>query len=493
MNPRTPSPKIERTGILLGLWLLLTAGFLATSIGSYLVSRKAIHHAIEATELPMTSDTVYSEIQKDLVRPILISSMMSRDTFLRSWVLSGENDPTSITRYLREIQEQYGAFTSFFISEKSRVYYQAKGVLKTVSPEDPRDTWYFRVREMQTPYEINVDPDLANRDKLTIFINYRVFDYSDRFIGATGVGLNVDSVMQMIENYEHRYGRTIFLTDKDGRIALSGSGQSGWLDHGITHLRDFEALGPLTDDILRGEKGAFQFKEQGRLRFLNVRYIPELKWFLIVLKKEDQELEGIQRTLSLNLLACGGVVLAVLALVYWAISGYQNKIEKMATTDTLTGLANRLTIEQALSSSSETAKKQAAPLCIAMLDIDHFKAINDRYGHLLGDRVLREVAQHFQQWSTQKHSVGRWGGEEFLIVMPDTPLAKASELVDNIRRTLSETAIPSLPDMLTISAGITQLKPDDTIETFIDRADLLLYKAKNNGRNQVVSSGQPRQ
>jgi len=128
-RPRSLSDKAR---LIVALWLLLSAGFLATTLVSYFVSRDAIRESIVATELPLTSDNVYSEIQKDLVRPILISSMMSRDTFLRDWMVSGERDAEQMTRYLKEIMLHYGAFTSFFVSEPTQTYYQAGGILKTV-------------------------------------------------------------------------------------------------------------------------------------------------------------------------------------------------------------------------------------------------------------------------------------------------------------------------------------------------------------------------
>ncbi|HSC84846.1 MAG TPA: GGDEF domain-containing protein, partial [Pseudomonas sp.] len=161
------TPRKTQVTLLLLLLVLLFGGFLATTLASYYASRDNIRYSIVNTELPLTSDNIYSEIQKDLIRPTLIASMMSHDTFLRDWVLAGEQDAEPMTRYLREVQEHYGAYTSFFISEKTRTYYQAKGVLKQVREGEPRDAWYFRVRNMAEPYEISVDPDLANQDRLT--------------------------------------------------------------------------------------------------------------------------------------------------------------------------------------------------------------------------------------------------------------------------------------------------------------------------------------
>lgn len=173
----------DRRGLLLGLWLLLTGGFVTTTLIGYQVSKQAIRSAIIQQELPLTSSNIYSEIQKDLVRPVLISSTMASDTFVRDWVMGGERNVDDIARYLREVKQRYGAFSSFFVSEKSATYYTGDGVLKRVSPTEPRDAWYYRVRDMKEDYEINVDPDLANKDALTIFINYKVFDFKGNYIG----------------------------------------------------------------------------------------------------------------------------------------------------------------------------------------------------------------------------------------------------------------------------------------------------------------------
>ncbi|NOP02815.1 GGDEF domain-containing protein, partial [Klebsiella pneumoniae] len=93
--------------------------------------------------------TVYSEIQKDLIRPVLIASMMAEDTFLRDWVLSGEQHTERMTRYLSEVLGKQDIFTSFFVSDRTLTYSQAKGVLKPVQPGTWRDAWYFRLRELK--------------------------------------------------------------------------------------------------------------------------------------------------------------------------------------------------------------------------------------------------------------------------------------------------------------------------------------------------------
>ncbi|MCG8508608.1 MAG: diguanylate cyclase, partial [Rhodospirillales bacterium] len=118
------------------LTILLATGFILTSLVSYFVARDSLTTQIEENTLPLTSDNIYSEIQRDLLRPIFISSLMAHDTFVRDWALAGEIDEDRIIRYLAEIQKRYGTVTSFFVSERSRKYYHSSGVLKTVTQED---------------------------------------------------------------------------------------------------------------------------------------------------------------------------------------------------------------------------------------------------------------------------------------------------------------------------------------------------------------------
>src|SRR5690606_9595476 len=95
--------------------------------------------------------------------------------------------------------------------------------LKQVQEGEPRDAWYFRVRAMAEPYEISVDPDLANGDRLTFFINFKVFDYEEQLIGVAGVGLTVDAVVKLVDDYQRRYDRSIYFTDRSGQLVLTGA------------------------------------------------------------------------------------------------------------------------------------------------------------------------------------------------------------------------------------------------------------------------------
>ena len=470
--------------LLVVLWVLLSAGFCAVSLGSYQVSRDAIREALIARELPLTSSNIYSEIQKDLVRPVLISSTMAHDTFLRDWVLTGERDPESMTRYLREVKDRFGTFVSFFVSEKTGRYYSGDGAQRPLRSEDGSDEWYRRVREMREPYEINVDVDSRNRDALTVFVNYRVVDYEGRFIGATGVGLAVDNVQKLLADYQQRYRRTIYFVDMTGRIVLFGS-QASQVN---PDLRSIEGLRGLVDRILKEKAGSYQYDADASHRLLNVSYVPELKWLLFVENSEEESLQAIRRTLFVNLAIALLSTVVVLCLTHIAVRRYQRRIEQMATTDKLTGLLNRQAFDMLIERIAAEARRKSEPVMLLLADIDHFKSINDRFGHLAGDRVLKRTATLLQQRLRGSDIVARWGGEEFLIALKDCQLEEAVRLAEELRGDVERLRV-ELDDGqvigLTLSVGVSPFDGFEPIDAAIGRADAGLYEAKRGGRNRV--------
>lgn len=472
--------------VLILVTLFLALGFLGTTIISYQVSRNAIRDSILTQELPLTSDNVYSEILKDLVRPVFVASMMANDTFLRDWTLDGERDREQLTRYLREVMGKYGAFTSFFISEKSRNYYHPTGILKQVSELENRDAWYYRVRAMPEPYEINVDADMANRDLLTIFINYRVQDYHGNFIGAAGVGLTVEAVRSAITQYQERFDRRISFVDPQGRILLAGDRAR----YHETNIHFIDGLRTLAPDILSVKTGSYEYKNGGKTYLLNVRYIPELKWYLFVEKPEDGALAGIRRTLYVNIAVCLAVTILVVFITSLSLSRYQSRMEEMATTDKLTGLLNRQTLDVLFQQALSLARRSNEPLSVVLTDLDHFKAVNDRHGHLKGDAVLARFAACLKQQLRASDVVCRWGGEEFLMILKDCDAAAASALAEKLREaTAADGELAALvPGGITASFGVAQHTEGESVESLVGRADRAMYAAKQEGRNRVKTS-----
>lgn len=167
----------------------------------------------------------------------------------------------------------------------------------------------------------------------------------------------------------------------------------------------------------------------------------------------------------------------------------QKQLKKLASTDELTGLKNRRQIMQRLSEEFERSTRLSEPLCVIILDIDHFKRINDTYGHPCGDQVLKQVALSISDSLRRYDSIGRIGGEEFLIVMPGAFLEDARTLAERQLHTIRNESFSDGQNTfsLTVSAGVSMLAPTDKhVSTLIKRADSALYAAKQNGRDQIM-------
>jgi diguanylate cyclase (GGDEF)-like protein/PAS domain S-box-containing protein len=156
------------------------------------------------------------------------------------------------------------------------------------------------------------------------------------------------------------------------------------------------------------------------------------------------------------------------------------EVQKLAASDALTGLPNRRALDDQLPREMARALRAASPLCLAIIDIDHFKAYNDTYGHLAGDAVLRGCAAAWDGALRGEDTILRFGGEEFLVVLPDCAAPEASEIVERLRA--------ATPEGQTCSAGLAVWKPGETVDDLVGRADAALYEAKESGRDRLVSA-----
>jgi diguanylate cyclase (GGDEF)-like protein len=159
-------------------------------------------------------------------------------------------------------------------------------------------------------------------------------------------------------------------------------------------------------------------------------------------------------------------------------------LERLALTDPLTGLSNRRAGSRALEREAIRARRAASPFSIALLDLDRFKSINDVHGHSLGDDVLCEVSRILTSTFRASDLAVRWGGDEFLVLLPDVNLEGATAFAERVRLQVEALSFPGVPKV-TLSAGIVEIQPDESPRAAIARADARLYEAKAAGRNRV--------
>ena len=195
---------------------------------------------------------------------------------------------------------------------------------------------------------------------------------------------------------------------------------------------------------------------------------------------------GVDYSLIAKLVA-GFLVLGAIGL-YWSLrlKRLNNELKRLAQTDLLTGLYNRSMLDEQLRQELERARRYNRPFSLVMLDIDRFKSVNDDFGHLMGDKVLIAISATAKNSLRTTDILGRWGGEEFLVLCPETGTAEALLVAERIRAAVNQATYPTKRSH-SLSAGVASLGPVDTADTLLQRADTALYAAKESGRNKVCS------
>ncbi|MBA2922835.1 GGDEF domain-containing protein [Pseudomonas sp. P7] len=200
------------------------------------------------------------------------------------------------------------------------------------------------------------------------------------------------------------------------------------------------------------------------------------------------DVSNLKQTISVSIGTFTAMMIS-LGLVLLAKERSEALLQHMALRDVLTGILNRRAILDQFSTELERARRDGSSLAVAMVDIDHFKHINDRYGHLAGDEVIRHCANHLTQRIRHSDSIGRYGGEEFLILLPSTNIEGALSVLDKLRTSLAESSAQygEAKISVRISIGVCCVVPDegDAIANLLAKADAALYEAKASGRNTL--------
>ena len=451
---------------------------------NYLTSMETTREQLKNSALPLTIDNIYTEIQKNIIEPNLIASMMAHDTFLIDWLSHEEDDVQQIVRYLETIQNKYQMFTAFLVSEKSKSYYTAKGMLDTVDKTPPNNQWYFDFQKAPELNEINIDYNTHMGTELIMFINHKILDSDYHMIGATGIGLKTSYINDMLKIFRQRYQFSVYFVDEKGKVVIAEQSVNK-----LQNLSDIPELANQLPDIIGKGCQVFDYNQAGEAYLLNRKYIEELDLYLIVEANVNNFTKLAKETLYLNIFISAVITLLISLIIVLYVKKIHLKLDRLASIDELTELPNRRSFHEQLAQFSLLKKRNNNPLSLIFIDVDNFKNINDTKGHHVGDKVLKSLAETLNNNIRKSDFVARWGGEEFVILLINTDINQGQIIAEQLRSKVANSTnlLSSNQQQVTISLGLTEVTNEDTIDTVLKRADDALYKAKSKGKNCIVS------
>jgi len=363
------SLKYKVIGIISGLLLGVSV---ISSIVNYKMDVESTQTQLKNISLPLSIDNIYTEIQQEMIEPIIVASLMGNDTFLKDWILEGEKDVLPIQKYLQEIENQYGMFTSFLVSDVTRTYYTSKGVIDIINNNNPEDKWFFDFKKKKDLYEVNLDYNKNIDDSLVMFINYKVKDYVGKLIAITGVGIKLFDIEKMLYSFKNNYKYDVYFTNEDGEIILHTKA----LDK-RGNISSIDGLKNLQSDIFENKHNKFEYQYKDKEYLLSTKYIEQLKLYLFVEIDKAEYMGALKKTFFANLLVSLLVTFLIVLIIIYTINIYQKQLEQQAAEDSLTGLSNRRKFNAEFEYMFNLHRRgNIKKLSMIMLDIDNFKEVN---------------------------------------------------------------------------------------------------------------------
>ena len=308
--------------IIVLLLMLLT---LVLSVVNHKATLKLVHKQIETQSLPLSLDNIYTDIQKHILEPYLITSMMANDTFIADWLQENEKKPNKVKNYLSAIKKRYGLLSAILVSEKTKNYYTQNGFLETLHPSNSENSWYFRFKNSSHNKEINIDTNKKIDSNAIMFMNNKIFDAQHQLIGITSTGVKIGSINKMLNMFKNHYKLEVSLYDKKQNIVLSQKNNK------IKNLNEVKEFIPFKHKLRANASTTFNYTLGEDIFFVNTKYIPELNLHILVKAKASDFTGSLNKTYYINLVISILITIFIALIILYIIKSYVKKIEESNT------------------------------------------------------------------------------------------------------------------------------------------------------------------
>lgn len=426
---------------------------------------------------------LYSLITSEIIRPLTISHYMANDQFLIDYIQRSSIEKQKILTYLQQLSTQYNMLAFLAIEHHN---FMIDSSNKQTDLNSKAAEWFHRLKDI----EKKQFADIGNADNPHLYFDIKIFNNKNEFLGFSGVGIDLDYFAKTFKEFKNRFGIELFIVDEEGYITLTSNNLMRTDGH---HRREekikINSLSwfKLFETKEKNDNTGSLVSIDGIEILVSELDIPELGWQIYVVSPPLSQQGDYWRSFIEKLFIFFLIGLVLYFMLYNILRYFKRNIVKDSETDHLTQLPNRSFVYWHF----EELKEEFESLSVVIADIDNFKNINDNYGHAVGDEVIKAIATQLSQNLRQIDIVGRWGGEEFILLLPDTSAEQTLDVIERIRANVALIPFSTLDGkttfQTTVSFGVNDGNlADQSLDNILLFADKALYQAKANGRNQTV-------
>ena len=462
------------------LFVMMIIVIIATSYFTFKEFFNASNQKQQEAVMPL-----FSLINSEIIRPLTVSQYMASDPFLINYIEKDKIDQKVIFDYIVSVSKQFNT-VSFIAIERHQLFINSNNKITNLSGKEAE--WYQRLKAIdKTEFT-----DLGDAENPHLFFDIKMFNKQQNFIGFIGLAIDLDHFATKLAKFKKDYGFELYFVDSNNEVTLS----SEQIMQTVSHHRKDVVTNISELPWYQQYQREYQSKKDNSQPLLDYSsneliisqmLLKELNWRVFIIAPPVTEQSVYWQLFIQNLIIFLLVSLALYYLFTLCINNFRSDLVKDSETDYLTQLPNRSFIHWKYSQ----LKEEYDHVSVVIADIDNFKILNDKYGHLFGDDVLKVIAKKLSENLRNNDLAGRWGGEEFILILPDTNAQQAQEIIDRIRKNIA--TIPFTPSStskefnVTVSFGISESSLSNTsLEEILAKADQALYSVKANGRNQVV-------
>ncbi|WP_185964386.1 sensor domain-containing diguanylate cyclase [Aliikangiella marina] len=423
---------------------------------------------------------VYRLVNEQLLKPLHIAQTFASSLDFNNSLETAQIDEAVLLAQLKRLHDKTG-MVFFVASEKARKQYFSDG--NVIDLIEGKVFWYFEALKV----EQDVIADLGQVGDVHLFFDVKIYGSNDEFLGFVGVGKRLQTFLDSFQQYKKQYGYDFLFVNDVNDIILTSlpdlvvTGEHipkldslKWYQESIKQQQDLDSL------LISNEDEDFLISEFT---------IEELNWRLLLLVPLKERQAQITKSFIDNTLIAFSLVALLFIASFYFVMFYKRRLENQIELDHLSGLPNRNFIQRRYNQ----LRRKKLELCTIIVDLDHFKQVNDTYGHNAGDFIIQKASEILSFELRRMDMVGRWGGEEFVMLIPTSSPQEGLAIAERARQLLEKASFDYEGTVIKVTAsfGVASGNASLSLSKLLANADLALYEAKKKGRNRVEMYQQP--